>query len=66
MKFTIYRDSAGQYRWRLVATNGRTIADSGEGYVAKTDCQAGIQLVQTGARSASIHDETAARSAYSW
>jgi uncharacterized protein YegP (UPF0339 family) len=28
----IYRDQAGQYRWRRVAPNGETVADSGEGY----------------------------------
>lgn len=32
MKFVIYTDKAGQARWRLVAKNGRTVADSGEGY----------------------------------
>lgn len=64
MTFSIYKDSAGQYRWRLRATNGRIIADSGEGYVSKTDCQAGIRLVQTGASSAQVTDETVARSAY--
>jgi len=62
--FTIYSDRAGEYRWRLRATNGRIIADSAEGYRSKTDCQAGIRLVQTGAPTASVNDETAARSAY--
>lgn len=28
----IYRDASGEWRWRLRATNGRVIADSGEGY----------------------------------
>lgn len=32
-KFRVYEDRAGEYRWRLVAGNGRTVADSGEGYV---------------------------------
>ena len=31
-KFQIYRDQANQFRWRLVAPNGKIIADSGEGY----------------------------------
>jgi hypothetical protein len=64
MKFSIYKDRAGEYRWRLVATNGRTIADSAEGYRSKADCGAGIQLVKTGAPSAQINDETTAPSAY--
>lgn len=62
--FTIFNDIAGEYRWRLRAANGRIIADSAEGYRSKADCQAGIQLVKTIAPSASINDETAARSAY--
>jgi uncharacterized protein YegP (UPF0339 family) len=32
MKFEIYKDAQKCWRWRLVADNGRTIADSGEGY----------------------------------
>ena len=32
MKFEIYKDENGDWRWRLVARNGRIIAVSGEGY----------------------------------
>lgn len=28
----IYADDSDEHRWRLVARNGRTIADSAEGY----------------------------------
>lgn len=34
-KFEIYRDTSGGWRWRLVATNGRIVADSAEGYTTK-------------------------------
>jgi uncharacterized protein YegP (UPF0339 family) len=64
MTFSIYSDSKSEYRWRLRATNGQIIAVSGEGYVHKADCQHAIQLVKAHAPSASINDETAARSAY--
>jgi uncharacterized protein len=64
MKFSIYTDSKNEYRWRLRATNGQIIAVSGEGYISKSDCQAGIRLVQTGAPSAQVIDETTASSAY--
>lgn len=30
---TVYRDVAGQWRWRATAANGRVVADSGQGYV---------------------------------
>lgn len=35
-KFVVYKDAAGQYRWRFKADNGRTIADSGEGYIGRS------------------------------
>ena len=31
-KLEIYRDRRGEWRWRLRASNGRILADSGEGY----------------------------------
>ena len=38
-KFYIYKDPEGERRWRLRADNGRVVADSGEGYVRKIDCE---------------------------
>lgn len=32
MKFKIYQDQAGLFRWSAVSRNGRKIADSGESY----------------------------------
>jgi uncharacterized protein YegP (UPF0339 family) len=32
MKFKIYQDKAGLYRWTFGNRNGRKMADSGEGY----------------------------------
>jgi uncharacterized protein YegP (UPF0339 family) len=40
MEYQVYKDAAGQYRCRLVAANGRRIADFGEGYNNKADCLA--------------------------
>jgi len=31
-KLEIYRDGRREWRWRLKASNGRIMADSGEGY----------------------------------
>jgi uncharacterized protein YegP (UPF0339 family) len=56
----IYRDAAGEWRWRLVAKNGRTIADSAEGYVEKRKAIAGVQLVRDTVRdliATAIHVE---------
>ena len=55
MKFEIYRDESGEWRWRLKAVNGLIIAVSGEGYVNKEDCRAGCMLVK-GCGNALIED----------
>ena len=46
MTYHIYKDRASEWRWRLKASNGKIIADSGEGYRNRQDCLAGIQLVK--------------------
>jgi uncharacterized protein YegP (UPF0339 family) len=49
MKYVLYIDVNRQYRWRLVAANGRIIANSGEGYYNRIDCLAAINLVKASA-----------------
>jgi len=44
-KFEVYKDKAGEYRFRLKASNGKIIAVS-EGYKAKKSCMNGIQSVK--------------------
>jgi uncharacterized protein YegP (UPF0339 family) len=34
-RLTIYRDTAGEWRWRRVAANGQTVATPGEGYTRR-------------------------------
>ena len=55
-KFEMYQDKAGEYRFRLKATNGQIIAVS-EGYVAKASCINGIESVQKNAPDAEIVEE---------
>lgn len=50
-KFEVYLDKAGEYRFRLKATNGEIIAVS-EGYKAKAGCMNGIASVQKNAPEA--------------
>ncbi|HEY9404249.1 MAG TPA: DUF1508 domain-containing protein [Pyrinomonadaceae bacterium] len=57
-KYVIYRDTVGQYRWRYVASNGKTIADSGEGYYNKSDCARGIEIMK-GSANDPVADSTA-------
>jgi uncharacterized protein YegP (UPF0339 family) len=47
MFYNIYKDSAGQWRWRLYAANNKIIANSGEGYFNKADCLSAIALVKS-------------------
>ena len=46
MRYWMYRDFAGQWRWYLQSGNGQKLANSGEGYHNKVDCIAAIHLVR--------------------
>ena len=46
-KLHFYRDAQGQWRWRLRASNGRILADSGEGYRRLASARHGAHLVRT-------------------
>ena len=52
-KFEIYADKAGEFRFRLKATNGQVIAVS-EGYTAMKSCLNGIESVKKNAADAEI------------
>ncbi len=56
-QFEVYRDSADDYRWRLRADNGNIIADSGQGYSRRTDCENGIESVKEEAPDADLVDQ---------
>jgi len=66
MKIKIYQDESEEYRWRVVASNGRTIGASSEGYTRRSDCVTnmltigsvlGQQLLMTYADRAEIDEE---------
>ena len=44
--YDLYRDSRLQWRWRYIASNGRIIADSAEGYVNRADAERGIAIMK--------------------
>jgi len=56
-KFELYKDAKGEFRWRLVASNGQTIASSGEGYKSKDSAKAGIESVKKNAAGAAIEEK---------
>ncbi|HAG14310.1 MAG TPA: hypothetical protein DCG49_10705 [Ruminococcus sp.] len=55
-KFEIYTDKAGEFRFRLKATNGQIIAVS-EGYKAMSGCMNGIESVRKNAASEIVMQE---------
>lgn len=56
-KFEIYKDKAGNYRFRLKAANGEVIVVS-EGYNSKQGAQTGIDSVKSVAPGAPVIDLT--------
>lgn len=52
-KFEVYQDKAGEYRFRLKATNGQTVA-TGEGYKTKPSCLNGIESIKKNAPEAKV------------
>ena len=54
MKFQIYADTTGKYRWRLVASNGQNIASSGESFDSKSNAKRAAENVKENAGKAEI------------
>ncbi|MBN1892148.1 MAG: YegP family protein [Clostridiales bacterium] len=57
-KYEVYVDKAGEYRFRLKARNGETIASS-EAYKSKGACMNGIESVKKNAPGATVEKEDA-------
>jgi len=55
--FQIYKDSKGEYRFRLKAGNGEIVA-TGESYKTTAGVKEGIAAVQRAAAGAKIDDST--------
>lgn len=52
-KFELYTDKAGEFRFRLKATNGQVIA-VGEGYTTHANCVKGIESVKKNSVDAKV------------
>lgn len=57
-RFEVYRDNADKWRWRLIATNGNILADSGQGYRSKQGAKRGLESVKRVAADASVEVES--------
>jgi len=51
MTYEYYEDHKNEWRWRLVAANGRVLADSGEGYKSEQECLDDIDRVKKSAHA---------------
>jgi uncharacterized protein YegP (UPF0339 family) len=56
-KFELYKDAKGEFRWRLISSNGQMIANSGEGYKTKASATNGIESVKKNAPTAKIEEK---------
>ena len=54
MKFVVYKDSGGNWRWRLVASNGQTVGSSGESFSSRASAQRAAENVKARAGSADV------------
>lgn len=52
--FHTYKDSSDEWRWHLKASNGKIVADSGEGYSSLQAVRDAAQRVKDNAGSATI------------
>lgn len=57
MKFIIYKDRKGEYRWTLEARNGKKIADSAEGYKRKAQVVKMVSKITVMVGVAKVVDE---------
>ena len=55
-KYEVYKDAAGEFRFRLKASNGQIIV-IGEGYTAKAGCLNGIDSIGRNAPDAEVVKE---------
>jgi len=56
-KFEIYKDKAGEYRFRFKAPNGQAMFSS-EGYSAKASAVSAIESIKKNVPGATVDDQT--------
>jgi uncharacterized protein YegP (UPF0339 family) len=61
-KFEVYADKSGKYRWRLKATNGQTVASSGEPFASKAGARAAAKRVHANSATKYAYAAYAGRS----
>lgn len=56
-RFEVYKDKAGEFRFRFKASNGETMFGS-EGYAQKASALSAIESIKKNASGASVDDQT--------
>lgn len=56
-KFEVFKDKAGEFRFRYKASNGEVMFSS-EGYKAKTSAMDAIESIKKNVPGASVDDQT--------
>jgi len=54
----LFKDRAGEFRWRLRADNNQVIASSGEGFRDRSDCERDMKQIMKLAPKARVVDQT--------
>jgi uncharacterized protein len=57
--FEVYKDKKGHYRWRLIAKNGESVAEGGEGFVDRRHAMNAVKKLKVWASTEKIVDKTA-------
>lgn len=60
MKFIIYPGKSGDWYWKLVAKNGRSIAVGGEGYDSAGNARRALKTFRQAVSNATVEVERAA------
>ena len=58
-QFEIYKDKAGHFRWRLLARNGESVAEGGEGYADRRAVMNAVKKLKVWSATEKINDKTA-------
>ena len=45
MRVDFYQDAKGEWRWKIVSVNGKTVAASSEGFTAKHNCEKNLRIL---------------------
>ncbi len=56
-EFEIYKDTRLEFRWRFIASNGKILAESAEGYINTANCEHAIILIKQQVSNARINSD---------